>query len=418
MNKQSETAPPFVLTTADFYGTLAAVRCLGAYGVPVIVADAEPFAPARWSRHVTRRQLCPPVRPLAPFLDWLLEFGSRTPGCVLYATSDDLAWAFSEHQEELGKYYRLVTPPFSSVAQVLDKRELYACCSQVGLPTPRTWFPSDDADLQLVAKEACFPVILKPRTQVLFTSMRKGGIITSPGQLRDAFVAFRRQNQYHPCLLQQRPDIALPMVQEYTNAPTIYGVSGFCDPCQTRFIMRGSHKVVQWPRQAGIGIWFEDSPVPEAIAIGVRRLCELTGVFGVFEAEFVQNDANGSLIDFNPRFFGQLAFDVLRGLPSPYLVYLVAIGAQARLHDEIERASAWRSAGRMTFENRTAIAWTRTVERLVGRIPVQLPDSGPFSADFTWEDRDCVPAVLDTISQIVGALRHPRAALRAAARGY
>src|ERR1700677_1097569 len=98
-------SPPFVLTMGGYHGTLAAVRCLGHAGLPVVMADEAAFAPALWSRYVVSRHRSPPVRPLAPFVDWLIELGKRTPGRVLYATSDDLAWAFAERSEELRRHF-------------------------------------------------------------------------------------------------------------------------------------------------------------------------------------------------------------------------------------------------------------------------------------------------------------------------
>jgi D-aspartate ligase len=40
------------------------------------------------------------------------------------------------------------------------------------------------------------------------------------------------------------------------------------------------------------------------------------------------------LIDFNPRFYNQMAFDIARGLPLPLLAYYDAIG-DVRLFDEL-----------------------------------------------------------------------------------
>jgi hypothetical protein len=51
-------------------------------------------------------------------------------------------------------------------------------------------------------------------------------------------------------------------------------------------------------------------------------VCELSGYVGVFEAAFIRASTDPRLIDFNPRFFGQMRFDVVRGLPAPWRTYL------------------------------------------------------------------------------------------------
>jgi D-aspartate ligase len=427
----SSSSPAFLLTMASHFGTLAAARCLGDRHVPVIMADAQRFAPALWSRHVLRRAHCPQVRPAGPFIEWLLALGARDPGHVLYATCDELAWMFAEHEAELRPYFRLWTPPFATMARVLDKRALYVACGEVGLRTPATWFPRGDGDFEAVAREARFPMIIKPRTQVLLTTMQKGAIVGSIGELGKAYRAFMQANRYDPRLLERMPDVERPMLQEFCSAAgePSYAISGFCDSRQRLFVTRAAHKLVQWPRSAGLGICFQDAPLDEALAQRVRRLCEATGLFGVFEAEFVTRGGEPLLIDFNPRFFGQMGFDIARGLPAPYLVYLAAMGDLGRLQTEVEAALAWqRPRAAMFFVNGTSLALTRAGERLVGRAPTRTCEQAlngarnaagrpPVVLDFAADRADFVPGVLDGAQQIFWALRNPRAFLRHVARG-
>jgi D-aspartate ligase len=339
----------------------------------------------------------------------------------LYATSDDLAWAFAEHHERLGKHFRLFTPPFSSMVAILDKRSLYAACDEVGVQTPRTWFPTCEADVETVIAQARFPLIIKPRTQVFFTSMHKGVCVDSPEELRTRYFAFARDN-HHGAIAAPQPDIGRPMIQELFASEPIYSVSGFCDLQRGFFVVRGARKLLQWPRQAGVGIAFEDAPVDAKLAEGTRKLCGLTGFFGAFEAEFVVADDGMKLIDFNPRFFGQLGFDVARGLPSPYLVYLAATGELATLDEEVKRAQAWRPTAPMLFQHTATIALTRVAERIVGRSPASLPgESGgspPVVVDAAAFEGDRVPALAERFRQLWSALYHSRSTLRAAARGY
>jgi predicted ATP-grasp superfamily ATP-dependent carboligase len=421
-------APGFVLTTASALGTLAAVRCLGARGVPVFVLDAQRFAPALWSRYVVHREACPAGRPISRFIDALLAFGARHPGHVLYPTSDDLAWAFAEQEATLSKFFRLFTPSFSAVARVLDKRALYSACAEVGLGTPNTWFPETDAEVDDAARRARFPIIIKPRAQVFFTSARKGVCLRSAGELGPKYAAFVRDNTYERTMMIARPDLARPMIQELHETDPIYGVSGFFEPRQKLFVARAARKVLQWPRRAGVGIAFEDAPVEASLADGVRRLCELTGFFGVFEAEFVRTQDGMKLIDFNPRLFNQIGFDVARGLPSPYFAYLAATGESARLEGAMASAQDWRPNGPVVFEHRAMIAWTRAAERVAGRTPEPIPfeekkkahkGASPFTVvDAAAHDEDWVPGVVDGVLQVGSALQHPRSALRAAARGH
>jgi predicted ATP-grasp superfamily ATP-dependent carboligase len=420
--------PGFVLTTASALGTLAAARCLGEHGVRVVVLDAERFAPAAWSRYVVQREIAPKVRPIAPFLDALVAFGEKHPGHVLYATSDDLAWTFAQKEELLRRSFRLLTPSFACMVRVLDKRELYAACPEAGLSVPNTWFPEADADLERVARAARFPVIIKPRTQVFFRSARKGRVVRRAEELADSYRSFLQDNVYDEVIAVGMPQMTRPMIQELHAAEPVYSVSGFCEPSRGLFVARACRKILQWPRKAGVGIAFEDAPLDASVAEGVRRLSAVTGFFGVFEAEFVCSADGMRLIDYNPRFFNQLGFDVARGLPSPYFVHLLALGKTRELEEAVEAARAWRpAAASAVFRYGSSIAITRFVERMVNWPPANIPASlrklaseatGTRIVEATRDAYDWVPAVVDGLRLLGAALKHPRATLRAASRGY
>ncbi len=411
-----------MLTMASYYGTLAAVRCLGRADVPVIIADAEPYAPALWSCYVTKRAQCPPVREVPAFVDWLLALGASDPGQVLYATSDDLAWIYALRESELRRHFQLLTPPFATMAGLLDKGALYTACNDAGLPTPRTWFPASREDVARIERQGPPALLVKPRTQVLFHTQRKGSVVTPNADLRTAYQEFLGANRYDPLVLERQPEVEWPMLQEFCGAPgdPVYGISGFCDARYGLFVARATRKLLQWPRRLGVGILFEDAPVDEDLAGGIRRMCEKAGFYGVFEAEFVQTSSGPMLIDFNPRFFGQMGFDVARELPSPFLVYLAAIGDVDGLRSAVATARRWRATGPIRFGNQMALRWTRAAERVVGH-PLDpwarsSAPNGIRQLDASLDADDWVPGVLDSVRQVAGAVLHPRSTLRAAMR--
>ena len=296
------TAPGFLLTMPDYGGTLAAVRCLGARGVPVYVAYSQLLAPAAWSRHVAERFPCPPPRPASALLEWLFDFGRRRPGQVLYATSDDLAWLLAVHEKELGRYYRLYAPPSEVMLRVLDKKAMYEAAAAAGIATPTTEFPGNDAELERAVRRLPHPVLIKPRTQAHLSSLLKGEVVADPRDTVARYRAFMSQNRYDDAIVRHLADVSRPMLQRYTPeaARSIYSLSGFCDETGDSFTVRAAVKVLQWPRRVGVGICFEDAPVDEQLAERLRQFCLQVGYFGVFEAEFVRDGSGLRLIDFNP----------------------------------------------------------------------------------------------------------------------
>src|SRR5262249_3613998 len=122
-----------LLLGADYYGTLAAVRCLGRHGVPVVVADDHRSARALWSRYAAAAVgpvaagaggAPPPLSDVSALLAWLVREGERSPGRMLYPTNDHLAWLFAAHCDDLAPWYALYQPFEPVVMTLLDKARL------------------------------------------------------------------------------------------------------------------------------------------------------------------------------------------------------------------------------------------------------------------------------------------------------
>jgi D-aspartate ligase len=407
---------------AGYGGTLAAARCLGRAGIAVTVASDHRGQPASWSRWTLRRVHCPDFRDSQRFVDWLLEFGEREPRHVLYPTCDDLALLFALHAEELAKDFLLYQPAADTVLALLDKRSLATAAASAGLQTPTTYVPRDDAEVERVAREARFPLLIKPCTQVMFRTLNKGVRVQRPEDLLEAYRAYTRANTYLPRLLAERPDIARPMLQEYFPEAEehIHSVAGFVDATGKLFVARASTKVLQQPRRVGVGVCFEDAPLDPVEAKGIAALCRSTGYFGVFEAEFIRVGDRRLLIDFNPRYYNQMGFEIARGLPMPLLVYAGARRDDRELERAVREAQAATDHGRTAWCHSFALGLMIAAQRLSGRMSADdarhwrewsaKHRDGLVEATFDPEDR--VPALIDAGLHLKGALRHPRAFFR------
>ena len=353
----------------SYGGSLAAVRCLGENGVRVTVAAEQLLAAACWSRHAGRIVRCPSVAETARFVDWLLAFGEREPGHVLYASSDDMAYLFAANARELEKRFLLYQTPVTSLARVLDKKLLHEACTSVGLDTPMTWFPTSEDDLDKLGREITFTILIKARTQVLRTTQTKGGVVESRGDLRAAYRSFVAEDRYLPGLEPHfARDVTKPMLQRYfpKGAESVFSVTGFIDRSGEMFAARAAVKVFQRTRPVGLGLCFEAAPLDPALAAGVARLCREVGHFGVFEVEFVREGGRSMVIDFNPRFYGQMGFDTARGLPLAFLTWLGATGDEARLREGIADSVLADGAGAQIYTHRFIFALLLLAQRLGG----------------------------------------------------
>lgn len=319
--------PPALLTMPGYHGTLAAVRNLGRNGVPVTIADPGRFTNSGWSKYATRSVRCPPVRETERFVSWLLAFGSRNERHVLLPTCDDTAFLYALHKQELAEHFYLAMPDVQVFHALLNKRLLMEHARAVGLLTPQSWTPSSLAEVAQLARDARFPLLIKPTTQVLFGPRMKGTMVEAREDLVPTYERLARDG-YGRALRDYDSSATRPIVQEFFRNAAKSGVYSLCGHAREGRIVgtRASRKVLQWPRRLGIGVCFEAAPVQPELVAALGRLMSRVGFSGTFEAEFLQDDERRLLIDLNPRFYSQMGFDIARGLPLPFMAYQDALG--------------------------------------------------------------------------------------------
>jgi predicted ATP-grasp superfamily ATP-dependent carboligase len=403
---------------AHYSGTLAGVRCLAAHGVPVVVATDRLLAPAAWSRAARRKVECPSMADGEAMIEWLLSFGKGAPGMVLHPTCDNLAWLIARYQEELTSEFKLYVPPFSVVETLLDKRRLYEAAACSGIEVPRTWFPSDEADVATIAADHEM-LLVKPRWQVFFAQQLRGGLARGA----DVVSAFRahRASRYDPIVRASSPDIEFPMLQEYLPAAAqcVYSVSGFVDRKGRLHGVRGAVKVLQQPKRVGVGLCFEKAGVERKVLMALERFCRAVGYFGIFEAEFVPDAERRLLIDFNPRYYGQMGFDIARGAPLPWMLHMSATGHEDLVGAGVLPPECART-GAQAYHDEISVRWWLMLGRIAGTvIPEEarkwqwwLKKHRRAAIDASCSKSDPLPAVVAALGTVCRLALHPRSSLR------
>jgi predicted ATP-grasp superfamily ATP-dependent carboligase len=216
--------------------------------------------------------------------------------------------------------------------------------------------------------------------------------------------------------------VVRPQLQAYLPhaAESIYNVSGFVDESGDLFVVRASRKVLQRPRLLGIGICFEEAEVDAALEGKILSLCKQAGYHGVFEAEFIEEGGRFLLIDFNPRYYGQMGFDIARGLPLPLMVYEAAIGRRERLQAYVDRARSDGATDGRVFCNRFELGLLLTSQRLAGAMNAAddrrwkswLAAHHGKITDALIDPADRWPRFAQVVHQVLRWLRHPRSFLQ------
>ena len=430
MNPQLGTSsglqPPVLLAMPGYHGTLAAVRSLGRAGIPITAADPERLAIGKWSKYTTTRVRCPKVRDSDRFIAWLLEFSRGRPRHVLLPTSDDTAWLYAQHRDELSQHFYVAAPHVSVLHRLLNKRLLAENAASVGLLTPRTFFPTSLEDIPSIAREAKFPVLVKPTTQVMYGPRTKGFFVEHARDLQPVYARLSRE-PYGKALREFDPSALFPMVQEFHAAAAargVYSIAGYARE-QRIVASRAARKVLQWPRRLGIGVCFEEAPLLPELQSGLQRLLERVGFSGTFEVEFLEDEGGHSLIDFNPRIYNQMGFEVSRGLPLPVLAYRDAIGeAPTEGLEELLVENQDPTRPKRIYLHSAAFQLMLRAQRATGVIGSEelsrwqewyrAHESG--RVDAALDPADVVPGCLDVAAIVRECARHPIRFLQVIAR--
>jgi D-aspartate ligase len=170
------------------YQALGIVRSLGQKKVPVCVIDDE-YSISRFSHYTTHAIRVPNLRDERKTVDTILEVGRRLDlkGWVLFPTRDETVAAFARYRSLLAEFFLVPTPDWNTVKWAWDKRNTYRLANELGIPTPRTWYPRSVEELDQIS--AGFPLALKPaiKEHFIYATKVKAWRANSRAELRDLF---------------------------------------------------------------------------------------------------------------------------------------------------------------------------------------------------------------------------------------
>jgi D-aspartate ligase len=319
----SNSGPPVglvggVVIGGDYQG-LGIARSLGRQGIPVCVIDDE-LSIAGSSRYVQRHLRVPDLRTAQATVDTLIAAAEshRLRGWVLYPTREETVATVATYREELGKFFRVPTPGWTSVRPAWDKRETYRLAERLGIPAPQTWFPRSEQDLELVDTAA--PVVLKPaiKENFFYATGAKAWRANTKDEL---LAAYRRAEQVvaeGEILVQEM----IPGGGERQFAYCAFFNQGGVVASMTVRRLR------QHPSDFGrASTMVETIELPELEEPSVRFLRAID-YYGLVELEYKQDPRDGSyrLLDVNARTWGYHSLGPAAGVDFPYLLYRDQLG--------------------------------------------------------------------------------------------
>lgn len=324
-----------VVIGGDFQGV--GVLCsLGRQGVPTYLVDSE-FCIGRFSRYRGGYATCPSARAEdgAALVDFLLSLADREglQGWVLFPTSDESVRAVSLGRDRLAPTYRVPVPQWETIRLFAEKRETHELASSLGIPTPRTWYPRSDAEVEEL--ELPWPVIIKPLSRDPFYALTHQKAVRAGD--RDELLRLWRW----ACGVVPASEL---MVQELIpGGPDVLFSLG-CHFFDGRL---GGHVVAHRQRQHPMDFGHattlaETVDIPELEELGSRLLAS-AGYEGLAEVEFMldRQENTYKLLEVNTRVWGWHTIAGRAGVDLPYLFYQQVVGGSGAAVQGFETGVKW-----------------------------------------------------------------------------
>jgi D-aspartate ligase len=262
-------------------------------------------------------------------------------------------------------------------------------------------------------------VLIKPRSQLAQRTKNKGYVVESRGlSVESIFDTYMKDQSTNSEFAKQCPGSMTPLIQRYypQAAENVYSLSGFREKNGGGIIMRAARKILQQPRRIGVGLCFEPTLVDPILADQTKRLCERIGYYGVFELEFIFAEEKAMLIDFNGRFYNQIAFDIARGMELPALAYAAATRNQADVNQLMAHSNSGKHDDIAGFCNHFGLATMVKMQRISRTMSRKEAahwlgwsrGSHGTMIDAVRDPHDALPAFVDLAQYLLHAMRHPR----------
>ncbi|MGF7161144.1 biotin carboxylase [Rhodoligotrophos appendicifer] len=304
-----------ILILGNYRPALTASRALSALGYRVAVTGnpAQPFA--EFSRHVSEVWECPALVPgdreviasLLGFIDSHSDLVAIMP--VSEAALDLLVSCWSEVTT---RGIRLAMPPAPVVRQCHDKTGMLDIAQRAGLDCPSYAVARDVSELEAVAIEVGFPLVIRPLTPgsrigklKAITLDRLEDLRTQPAGIFDT--------------------IGPMLLQRYFTGKR-YNV--YFASLEGRVLDEQHARIFRTDRADGSGLTVEGETIPTVTELSedVHRLSQALGYTGVGCAQFLLDEGNRTrcFLEINPRFGANYSFIEAAGMPLTRLGLMLA----------------------------------------------------------------------------------------------
>lgn len=296
---------------------LATTRSLGRHGVPVVVGGETRTTLAGCSRYCQATVVYPPPQTNPEqFLKTINAEVCRQNITVLLPMTDITTYFILANRDR----FPGVSIPYASFEayeMVSNKWTLYQLARELGINVPNTYLITNRDDVSFVAKQATFPMVMKPyRSKVIGDGKCESGpilYVSSEEEICKAVQshAFFRLNPY--------------LLQEYIPGKGQGVFALYCHGMPLAFFAH--RRLREKPPSGGVSVLSESVEVDSRLRELAVRILGRVKWHGVAMVELkVTEGGIPYLIEVNARFWGSLQLAIDAGIDFPWLLYQLGIG--------------------------------------------------------------------------------------------
>ncbi len=296
--------------------SLAIARSLGRRGIEVHSGEHYRMSTSALSKHVTKSVVHPdPQEDCRAFITWLEEYLQQEDYDAIYASREITTLPISYYKARLEKYTRVPYPDYDRMLLTQDKARTFRAAIEAGVPIPKTYFVESMDDLDEIAEDIEYPVVVKSRSKTLWKDGRPFTLKVTD----ENYVKSREQIGGIASKILERSG-KMPLIQEYIPGEG-YGVEMLTNHGEPRVLFM-HRRLREYPITGGVST-MRESIYREELKEPAIQLLEKLKWHGVAMVEFKVDARDGSpkLMEVNGRFWGSLALPVAAGVDFPYYLH-------------------------------------------------------------------------------------------------
>jgi len=348
--------------------TYSIMRNLAQHGLAVYVGGPSERTMCSVSRYCSGSFVYPsPYLFPHEFIEAVIAAARRFETKVYLPVHEEI-FVVAKYKELFPDWLTIPITTLDNLYRCYDKATTMQLCEQLGVPLPKTFYPTSVDEVGALVDNASFPLIIKLRRSNSGKGIKR---VWEPNNLIESYEQIMRIASYPP------------IIQEYIEGESYFEI----DVCYNKGkeVASFCRKNIRFKsKDGGSASKALSIEAPEMLA-ATRKIFEYLGWHGVASCEFVHSSKTGKsyLFEINPRYWGTLPFDIDCGVEFPWYHFLIATDREIGKLPDYPRgkSSIWIIGDLIGFTEHFS-SWKNVLSQIKEYLPIDID----YCMDFKKED--------------------------------